>query len=58
MSIERVSSYESGVFWRVRSKSGKVLGTHKRRKDAVRQLGAIEAAKADRKKRQPKGEKR
>lgn len=45
MTIERIK----GSFV-VKSKSGKTLGKHKTRGAAVKQLGAVEASKARRKK--------
>jgi hypothetical protein len=42
---------KKGRMFIVTSRSGRVLGRHKTRKVAVRQLAAVEAAKARRKKR-------
>lgn len=41
---------KSGSKYKVVSKSGRTLGTHTTRKAALKQLGAVEASKARRKK--------
>jgi len=39
---------KEGSRWGVRATSGKLLGKHRTKKDAVRQLAAVEASKMER----------
>ncbi len=47
--VEKYITHD-GSQWKVHAESGRVLGTHDSKGDAVRQLAAVEAGKADRRK--------
>jgi hypothetical protein len=43
--IEKIEKLNSGKGFAVKSKSGKLLGKHKTKKDALKQLAAVEISK-------------